>query len=160
VTRVIMFLLYFLTVLIATASGQVYAPTRVTVQDEGVSQGTASVLNFTGTGIAATVSGATATVTFTPTVTIATAALCCITDGLARFTVTDAAVTASSSVLVSVRRPDVTDVNDHGWLFIANVVKISSGSFDVLISVLEQPGRDSLVDPPSGPLTLTYTVGS
>lgn len=48
------------------------ATTSVTVQDEGVSQGTTSTLNFTGTGVTASISGGTATInvpSYTPSIT-------------------------------------------------------------------------------------------
>jgi hypothetical protein len=146
--------------LIASLSAQVSAPAKVDVRDEGTSQGRVGAINFTGAPVTATVSGDVATVNITAGggSSATEAVLCCLTDGLARFTITDGTVTSSSKVMITIRRPDVEDVDDHGWLFIANVVKVGTGSFDVLIQVLGQGGDELLADPPAGSFSLYYMV--
>lgn len=145
--------------LIASLSAQVSAPAKVDVRDEGTTQGRVGAINFTGAPVTATVSGDVATVTITGGGgAAAEAVLCCLTDGLSRFTITDGTVTSSSKVMITIRRPDVEDVADHGWLFIANVVKVGTGSFDVLIQVLGQGGEELIADPPTGSFSIYYMV--
>lgn len=80
-------------------------------------------------------------------------------DTARRVTITDAAVSAASKVLCSVRRPDTTDDSaDRGYLYIPNVVKCASGSFDVLIACLDIGGMDPTEKPPSETITLLYQV--
>lgn len=80
-------------------------------------------------------------------------------DTARRVTVTDAAVTAASKIIATVRRPDTTnDSEDRGYLYIPNVVKCASGSFDVLIACLDIGGMDPTMNPPNETITLCYQV--
>lgn len=55
---------------------------------------------------------------------------------LQRVTVTDSNVTASSDILCSVSKRTVTDVNDVSFVYVANVVTQTNGSFDVLVAAI------------------------
>ena len=80
-------------------------------------------------------------------------------DTARRVTVTDATVNAASKVIATVRRPDTTDDSaDRGYVYIPNVVKCASGSFDVLIACLDLSGMDPTAMPPNETITLCYQV--
>jgi hypothetical protein len=79
-------------------------------------------------------------------------------DTFKRFTVTDTNVATTSLILVGVRRANVEDVDDYGWQFTANVVKIAAGSFDVNVSALVQDGIPAPGEWPSETVTLVYSV--
>jgi hypothetical protein len=93
-------------------------------------------------------------------VTVYTASLA-FTDGdtLKRFTITNGSVTAGSQIVGTLRRPNVEDVDDHGWAYVLTVVKIGTGSFDVLVRVVPDEPLDSLYDPPNETLTFVYLIG-
>lgn len=77
-------------------------------------------------------------------------------DTLRRVTVSDAAVTASSKIVGTVRRPDSSsDASDVGHLYIANVVRVGSGSFDILVYCVEDPVKL----PPNETVQYVYTLG-
>ncbi len=78
-------------------------------------------------------------------------------DSAQRVTVTDAAVTATSKILTSVTRPDVTEGDDPGLVFVATVVRRVTGSFDAVVVALDLGGGDP-TPVPSVTVTLTYTV--
>lgn len=80
-----------------------------------------------------------------------------INDSMQRVTISNAVVTTASKILIQVRRPDTTDANDPGWIYIVNIVTISSGSFDVLIVALDW---DSPVDTviPNETISLFYQI--
>ena len=81
-------------------------------------------------------------------------------DTARRVTVTDAAVSASSVIACTVRRPDIaTDADDAGYIYVANVVLIGSGSFDVVVACLDLSGLDVTANPPSETIVLTYLIG-
>lgn len=80
-------------------------------------------------------------------------------DTARRVTVTDAAVTPSSKVHVSIRRPDTADASqDRGYIFIPNVVRRAAGAFDAVIVCLGLSGEDPTLNPPNETVTLTYMV--
>ncbi|MGH8896332.1 MAG: hypothetical protein ACRDZ4_04740 [Egibacteraceae bacterium] len=96
----------------------------------------------------------------TGSVTITSADIA-FTDGdtMRRVTITDAAVTAASKIVCSIRRPDTADDSeDRGYLYIVNVVEVVTGSFDVLVLVLD-PYLDTTRIPPSETVKLYYMVG-
>jgi hypothetical protein len=78
-------------------------------------------------------------------------------DTLKRFTITDAAVRALGSTPIPViRRDDITDIDDPGWIFVPNIVTVADGSFDVLIAVLAGDGLAAVNEFPSETVTLVY----
>lgn len=86
-----------------------------------------------------------------------------IGDSLVRYTVTDARVTAASKILLSVQRNGAdTDAGDAGVLFLANVVRVRNGSFDVLVAAKgwgldDMIGNGTVVTLPS--IELIYSIG-
>jgi hypothetical protein len=93
-------------------------------------------------------------------VTISTVAIA-FTDGdsLRRVTVTDASVSTSSKILGTVRRPTTAnDAEDRGYLYIANVVRLAAGAFDLLVVCLGW-GLDNAIVTPNETINFDYTVG-
>lgn len=76
-------------------------------------------------------------------------------SNMKRVTVTDANVTTSSKITLTLRRPDITEENDPGWIYITNIVNIADGSFDVSLVALEwdSPAVDMM---PNETITLFY----
>jgi hypothetical protein len=90
------------------------------------------------------------------------AAAVAFTDGdtMRRATVTDAAVSASSKIVGTIRRPDTAnDSADRGYIYLANVVRIGTGSFDLLVSCLGWGFDDPTKNPPNETVTFYYTIG-
>jgi hypothetical protein len=80
-------------------------------------------------------------------------------DTAKRFTVTNSAVVATSRIVGSIRRPDVADSLDYGYLYLVNVVTVAAGSFDLLVAVTGL-GLDDVTDqPPLGSVEFHYQVG-
>jgi hypothetical protein len=80
-------------------------------------------------------------------------------DTMRRVTITDANVNAGSRIVASVTRPDTADDSqDPGYIYIANVVRIGTGSFDVLISCLDWGFDDPVENPPNETVTLHYII--
>lgn len=79
-------------------------------------------------------------------------------DTMRRVTVTDGAVSSTSKIVGTVIRPDVNDEDDPGYIYLANVVKRSMGSFDLLVSCLGWGFDDPTERPPSETITYCYTV--
>lgn len=80
-------------------------------------------------------------------------------DTLRRVTVTNAAVLATSAIVVTVRRPDTADDSaDRGYLYVANVVRVAAGAFDVLIACLGWGFDDPVLNPPGETIVLNYTI--
>jgi hypothetical protein len=79
-------------------------------------------------------------------------------DTIKRVTITDAGVAAASKIVATVRRPDSEDASDKGYLYLLNVVKIASGSFDVLITALDWGVGDCADDPPNETIVVEYMV--
>lgn len=78
-------------------------------------------------------------------------------DTLKRFTITDASVRAVGNTPIPViRRDDIADVNDNGWIFTANIVTVTDGSFDVLVSALSGDGVAGVNEFPNETVTLVY----
>lgn len=145
-------------------SAQVNNPVTMNVQDEGVSQGRVTQINFTGSAVACSVSGFTATCNVTGgAAAVTTVTLCCLGAGMARYTIADVNVGFNSKIVATVDRSNVADVDDHGWIFVANIVTVANASFDVLVIVVDPsagPGDESLItDPPTGTFKLNYVVG-
>lgn len=79
-------------------------------------------------------------------------------DTLRRTTISDGDVSASSVILGTVIRPSVEDVDDPGYLYAWNIVKRTSGSFDVLIAVQDWGHGDPIGHPPNETITFAYQV--
>lgn len=80
-------------------------------------------------------------------------------DTCKRITVTDAAATTSSAILMTVARPNSTDDSaDRGYLYTANVVRRAAGAFDALISCLDIGGMDCTENPPNETIDVFYQV--
>ncbi len=81
-------------------------------------------------------------------------------DTFKRFTVTDANVAADSIVSVAIRRADVEAVDDYGWVFVPNVVKVAAGSFDVNVAVFAENEPPLAAEFPNETVTLAYVLGA
>jgi hypothetical protein len=79
-------------------------------------------------------------------------------DTLRRITVADAAVTPSSKIIATVRRPDTTDDQDPGYLYLVNVTRVATGAFDALIACLGWGFDDPTERPPNETITLAYVT--
>lgn len=92
-------------------------------------------------------------------VTLSTVSIA-FTDGdtARRTTVTDASVTSTSTILLSIMRPTTADSADPGFLYTANVISRGAGTFDVLVNCLDLSGEDPSSSPPNETITLVYTV--
>lgn len=139
------------------AFAQVSAPTTVDTRDEGTSQGRARAINCVGAGISCTAAAGVATLTVgggsvtASSVSIAMGGLTKV-----RVTVTDAAVLAGSKIVFNVRRPDVAQEDDEGFSYTVNVVKVSAGSFDLVVRVADP---DADYQPPTETMQVIYVVG-
>lgn len=81
-------------------------------------------------------------------------------DSLRRVTVTDATVNASSKIVGSIRRPDTADDSaDRGYLYTANVVRVGSGSFDLLVWCSAWGEDDAAPSQPNETVQFIYAVG-
>lgn len=82
-------------------------------------------------------------------------------DSLRRVTVTDATVTAASQIIGSIRRPDSADDSvDRGYLYTANVVRVGSGAFEVLVWCAAWGAADDAVpSQPNETVLFVYAVG-
>lgn len=79
-------------------------------------------------------------------------------DTVRRVTVSDASITASDKILVTVRREDTADGSeDSGHIYIANVVRVGTGSFDVVVVCLDEGGSDTTEQPPNETIELVWT---
>jgi hypothetical protein len=78
-------------------------------------------------------------------------------DTFRRVTITDAAVSATSKIMLTVTRPTTTDENDVGWIYIANVISRGTGTFDVIISALDYGLSEAEIGP-NETITLNYQV--
>ena len=82
-------------------------------------------------------------------------------DNYLRSTITDANVTATSKIRVfSVRRTDVTEVSDHGWYYLANIVTQAAGTFDVVLIAFDWGSEPTDGVPPNETITLIYDVSN
>ena len=83
-------------------------------------------------------------------------------DTFRRVTVTDALVTATSNILVSIQRADTaSDSVDLGHMYFANVVNRTAGtSFEVDIVCLDWGLGDATESPPNETIRLCYLIGA
>lgn len=80
-----------------------------------------------------------------------------IQSSMNRFTITDANVSTSSKITMGIRRANITDAADPGWSYVANIVTLATGSFDVLILALDWDGGPSYAVPNEN-VTLFYHI--
>ena len=82
-------------------------------------------------------------------------------DTLRRVTVTDAAVSATSKIIGTIRRPDTTDDSaDRGYIYLVNVVRVATGAFDVLLSCLGWGFDDPTANPPNETVQFYYQIAA
>lgn len=74
-----------------------------------------------------------------------------------RTTITDLNVFRSSQIVHAIRRPNITSGSDPGYLYIANIVTLVEGSFDVLFLVLNTSGAIPGT-PPTETIQFCYLV--
>lgn len=88
------------------------------------------------------------------------AAAVAFTDGdtMRRVTVVDADVLAGSLIVGTIRRPDILDENDPGYVYLANVVKVADGSFDLLLVCTLWGSEDPEEIPPSETVSFIYQI--
>lgn len=74
-------------------------------------------------------------------------------DNFKRVTITDPTANPRSIILAGIERNDVTDSDDGGWVFAANVVSRGEGSFEVNVAAfvlgdvpINDEGPNELVD--------------
>lgn len=80
-------------------------------------------------------------------------------DTLKRFTIANSAVLSTSRITGTIRRPNIADVDDPGYLYIANIVSIIAGSFDVLVAATGAGLDDVTLSPPLGSVEFDYQIG-
>src|SRR3954464_13617080 len=76
-------------------------------------------------------------------------------DTVKRVTISDALVTATSKIALTVGRPNVADIADKGFFYVANIVSRTTGSFDVAVMCIDDP----VGSPPNETITLYYLLG-
>ena len=80
-------------------------------------------------------------------------------DTVQRISIANAAVSAASDILCTVRRPNQLDESaDRGYNYICNIVNVAAGTFDVRIICLDDSGFDPTPIAPNEILTLFYQV--
>jgi len=81
-------------------------------------------------------------------------------DTYRRVTITDANVASTSNIVCSIRRPDTaTDSVDIGLIYIATVLNVAAGSFDVGVACLDWGFDDPTLSAVNETVTLCYTIG-
>lgn len=82
-------------------------------------------------------------------------------DTMRRVTVTDVDVSATSRIIGTIRRPDTADDSaDRGYIYIANVVRVATGAFDVLLSCLGWGFDDPTRNPPNETVKFYYQIAA
>jgi hypothetical protein len=72
-------------------------------------------------------------------------------------TISDANVTDSSNIMVSIRRANQpNEWEDSCYYYVANVIYQTAGSFIVNIMCLDEDGDSPILDPPNETITLNY----
>lgn len=81
-------------------------------------------------------------------------------DSLRRVTITDAAVVATSKIMGTIRRPDSADDSaDRGFLYTANIVRVATGAFDLLVWCSAWGSDDAVPASPNETVQFIYAVG-
>jgi len=133
------------------------SPPLIEVQDEGTTQGYVSTINAVGAGVVASVSGNVGTLTISGggggsfAMTQATVTLPSPAKQDHLVVVTDAAVTGSSKILVTLAGVDETNVNtpETATAFVLAGIP-AAGSFTFI---------GAFAQPISGPLVIHYALG-
>lgn len=79
-------------------------------------------------------------------------------DTAKRFTITDATIEATSQLHVSIHRLQVADADDYGWIFVANVLQVRAGSFDVKVVAMADEADGAAGEFPNETVSLTYLI--
>jgi hypothetical protein len=80
-------------------------------------------------------------------------------DCVQRLNIVDARVSALSRIFGVIRRPSTTEDQDKGYHYTFNIVRLLSGSFDiVVVCTNEGDAIDACFDPPNETPTFSYFV--
>ena len=80
-------------------------------------------------------------------------------DTVRRVTITDTAIVSTSKIIVSIQRPNLaTDADDGGYLYVANVVNVGTGTADVVVACCDRGFGDTTEQPPNETISLVYRV--
>lgn len=81
-------------------------------------------------------------------------------DTYRRVTITDANVLSTSNIVCSIRRPNTaSDSADIGLIYVATVLLVAAGSFDVAVACLDWGFDDPTLSSVNETVTLCYTIG-
>lgn len=81
-------------------------------------------------------------------------------DTVRRVSIADSNVSVASKVSGTIRRPDIADDSaDRGYLYIANVVRVYAGGFDLLVAATAWGFDDTVEVPPNETIQFTYVIG-
>lgn len=84
------------------------------------------------------------------------------TDGdlVKRVSIASGSVTAVSKIMLTVRRPDLADDSvDAGYLYIAQVVRVYAGGFDLVIVCFGVGLDDETENPPNETIFINWMAG-
>jgi hypothetical protein len=80
-------------------------------------------------------------------------------DTFRRSSIADAAVSATSKIVGTIRRPDIEDADDKGYIYDHSVVKVYAGGFDLLTCAKAWGMDDPTAAPPNETVKFYYAVG-
>jgi hypothetical protein len=60
----------------------------------------------------------------------------------------------------AIRRTDVTEVNDHGWYYLSNIVSQGTGTFDLVTIAFDWGSESPDGVPPNESITVIYDVSN
>jgi hypothetical protein len=131
-------------------------------KEDGVAVAARTTFDFVGSGVTVTdVAGETRVSVPAGSVTISSADVA-FTDGdtSRRVSISDAAVSATSKIVGTIRRPDIADDSaDRGYIYTWSIVEVYASGFDLLISALGWGFDDPTRIPPNETLKFYYVVG-
>ena len=79
-------------------------------------------------------------------------------DTYKRVSVADTSIEATAQLHLGIDRQQIADVDDAGWVFVPNTIRVYAGGFDCVIAaiVLGEPGIND--EGPNEQITLTYLI--
>ncbi len=80
-------------------------------------------------------------------------------DTMRRASIVDAGVGATAKIVGSIRRPDIADSADRGYVYSWSIVEIYAGGFDILVSAHGWGFDDPVSIPPNETVIFYYVVG-